>query len=117
MKKGFFFICLVFSGVLFGQVPFNGNDLKTISKNERDASAWKLSPRNADATASYDVKWYRCLWNIDPSVKQISGSVPPCSHPLGMGLTPCYLTCPRFWSLIQSNTGVLRPRGITAQNW
>ena len=86
MKKGILFICLVFSGVLFGQVTFNGNDLKTIAKNERDASAWKLSPRNAEATSSYDVKWYRCRWNIDPTVKQISGSVTTLFTPVGHGI-------------------------------
>ncbi len=70
-----FFNCLYISGVLQAQAAFNPDDLMTIVKEERAAHACIFISRNHEYTRNYDVKWYRCFWNIDPSLKEISGNV------------------------------------------
>ncbi|MCX6305060.1 MAG: M1 family aminopeptidase [Bacteroidetes bacterium] len=75
MKRAILLVCLLVSCLLQAQVTFNAGDLAIIAKGERDAHAGKLKPGNIEATAGYDVKWYRCCWNIDPAVREISGNV------------------------------------------
>lgn len=75
MKKILVLLNLLFFGILHAQVTFNPDDLLTIVKQEREAHAGKFFTRGPGYTTNYDVKWYRCFWNIDPSVKEISGNV------------------------------------------
>ena len=75
MRRTTLFVCLIVSGLLHGQVTFNADDLMTIAKGERDSYAGKLPQRAPETASDYDVKWYRCSWNIDPGIREISGNV------------------------------------------
>ena len=78
--------CMVVSGLLQGQVTFNDQDLETLAKREQDAYAGKLFPRHTERASNYDVRWYRCWWNIDPAVREISGNVTTLFVPGAPGL-------------------------------
>jgi len=69
------FIGLFISGLLHAQVTFDASDLMTIAHEEQNANAVKLFQRAIEAPSNYDVKCYRCYWNIDPGVREISGNV------------------------------------------
>ncbi len=75
MKRLVSFILLLLPGFLYAQVPFNSKDLSNIAKAEQEALAGKLTPRKENTLQGYDVKYYRCRWNADPSVKYISGNI------------------------------------------
>ena len=83
LKRTVLLVLLLVSVALQGQVTFRPGDLSYIAQAERDASTGKLLPRNHEATASYDVKWYRCRWNIDPAIREISGDVTTLFTPAG----------------------------------
>ena len=61
--------------LLSSQVYFNAEDLDAIAKAERESFAWKISLSSPAASSNYDVKWYRCVWNIDPAVDSVSGNI------------------------------------------
>jgi aminopeptidase N len=82
MRKAAIFIFLIISGLLHAQVTFHDDDLTTIAKGERDSYAAKLFQRIPVTTSNYDVKWYRCSWNIDPNIPEISGNVTTLFTPL-----------------------------------
>jgi aminopeptidase N len=86
MKKAATFFCLIVTGFLQAQTTINPYDLKTLASDERDAHAKEYFSVTGSATANYDVKWYRCWWNIDPSVREISGNVTTLFTPVGQGL-------------------------------
>ncbi|MCX6268587.1 MAG: M1 family aminopeptidase [Bacteroidetes bacterium] len=86
MKNIVILICLIISGMLNAQVIFNASDLSNIVKAEREAHTAKISPKHIEAASNYDVKWYRCCWNIDPAVKEISGNVTTLFTPEAAGL-------------------------------
>ncbi len=86
MKKTIAVLFLLLSGFLQAQVTFHDNDLKKIADDERDAWAVKHIPAGTTVTSNYDVKWYRCFWNIDPAVKAISGYVTMLFVPAGPGI-------------------------------
>jgi aminopeptidase N len=66
-------VLLLFSGCLAAQSSFDSVDLESIAKSESRAfRPLHLSPEDV---SGYDVKWYRCEWEIDPSVRYISGNV------------------------------------------
>jgi len=75
MRNAVLFVYIIFSGLLHGQVAFNADDLMTIVKGERDSYPGKFLQRAPETTSNYDVKWYRCSWNIDPGIREISGNV------------------------------------------
>ncbi len=75
MKNALAFVCLLFSGLIHGQESFKADDLMTIVKLERDTYVRKHFQKAPEATSSYDVKWYRCFWNVDPEIDSISGNV------------------------------------------
>lgn len=68
-------VCMLVPVFLLGQITFNPEDLTDIAKAERDAHSGKLFTGANEIPANYDVKWYRCWWNIDPEVREISGNV------------------------------------------
>jgi aminopeptidase N len=82
MKKPITFFLLIISALLHGQVTFHIDDLMKIAKAERDSYTGKLFRKVTETTANYDVKWYRCNWNIDPGIREISGSVTTLFTPL-----------------------------------
>ena len=82
MKTKFTFIIMLFSVFLYAQKEFNPGNLSVISKGDQDSYARKLNKRTQAATANYDVKWYRCFWNIDPNIDSISGSVTTLFQPV-----------------------------------
>jgi len=75
MNRTFIWFCLLVPALLQAQVTFHAGDLMTIVKAEQDAYAGKLFQRDPSNTDNYDVQWYKCNWNIDPPVREISGSV------------------------------------------
>jgi aminopeptidase N len=75
MKTTITFIFLCFSCFLHGQVTFNPNDLNIIAKGDRDRHQNKRIQKQPESTTNYDVKWYRCCWNIDPNIDSISGNI------------------------------------------
>jgi aminopeptidase N len=75
MKRTIMFVFLLASALMQAQVVFHANDLEAIVKEERDAHAGKLYPKTMETATNFDVKWYRCRWNIDPAVNEISGNV------------------------------------------
>ena len=75
MRKAALFVCLFVSGLLHAQVTFHDKDLMDIVKEERDSHTGKLLQTAPESTSNYDVKWYRCSWNIDPGIREISGNV------------------------------------------
>ncbi len=75
MKSVLGFLLLMVSCLVQAQVTFNEDDLKTIAAAEERAHEGKLSPGFLGNTDNYDVKWYRCRWNIDPAIHAISGNV------------------------------------------
>jgi aminopeptidase N len=68
-KIGFFLFVFLIRNV-FAQQPFSA-----IIEGEKQSF---LSSHNASTCAvsdNYDVKYYRCCWNIDPAVNQVSGNI------------------------------------------
>jgi hypothetical protein len=74
------------SGLLHAQVDFSVGNLDDIALHEKNANAWKFSSVLDETGANYDVKWYRCWWNIDPAIRAISGNVTTLFAPVGQGL-------------------------------
>ena len=85
MRKAVLIVCLIVSGFLQAQVTFHDDDLMTIAKVESDANAGKFVPGAMESTTNFDVKWYRCRWNIDPTVKEISGNITTLFIPIDPG--------------------------------
>ena len=69
MKRVIIFMCFILSGVL------NAQDLLNIANAERESAKPRIVSETSESGLNIDVKWYRCFWNIDPSVRQISGNV------------------------------------------
>ena len=86
MRKLVTLICLLVSGALSAQEIFDPGSLATIAKSEQDAYSGNITGKSPGATSTYDVKWYRCYWNIDPAVKEISGNVTTLFTPVISGL-------------------------------
>ncbi|MFZ4520082.1 MAG: M1 family aminopeptidase [Bacteroidales bacterium] len=86
MKRFIFLTCLLFPFYLQSQVSFHPGDLETIARAEQDAHAGKLVKAATGMTDTYDVKWYKCNWNIDPAIKAISGSITTLFAPTIAGL-------------------------------
>lgn len=75
MNKVLLIICIIIPGLVSAQVDFRADDLVTISKYECEGYARKSLGKETQATSNYDVKWYRCSWNIDPGTDFISGNI------------------------------------------
>ena len=86
MKKAIIFICLIVPDFLFAQVTFNPGDLGKIAEAESESFTGKLRQRPCISTSDYKVNWYRCFWNIDPNIREISGNVTTLFKPKGTGL-------------------------------
>jgi len=61
---------------LTAQVPDFIRETKQIAEQEKKENAWKISQGGTRGVGDdYDLKYHRCVWNIDPDVYYISGSV------------------------------------------
>lgn len=86
MKGATALLILLCPVLLTAQVTFNEDDLQAIAEEERFANELKLRTGNIESSAGFDVKCYRCWWNIDPAVKEISGNVTTFFTPESQGL-------------------------------
>lgn len=76
------FTCLLFVAMqAAAQTPLFVKQVKELAEGERNAHA-RLSPQSpstaeglSSASANFDVKYYRCEWEVDPAVRYISGKV------------------------------------------
>lgn len=73
MKKQFYFLLFLISQFSWAQHNF-GID-KDLVESEKKAFLAKKFIKSCSASSGYDVKHYRCNWNVDPAVNAISGSV------------------------------------------
>ncbi|MEI8005080.1 MAG: M1 family aminopeptidase [Bacteroidota bacterium] len=85
MRTTALFIFLLFSGFLSAQVTFDPDMLNTIAKGERDIYARKSGHGARANSSEYKVTYYNCDWNINPAVREISGSVNVTFKPLTAG--------------------------------
>ena len=75
MKKVVSAIIFLYSTV-YAQTPFNNfNRINNISFFESKAFSRLQSAKNTVASNNFDVTYYRCVWQTDPAVRYISGSV------------------------------------------
>ena len=82
MKTKFTILCLLFSALVSAQKEFDPGNLSVISKGDQESYIRKHDMRTPATTANYDVKWYRCFWNIDPNIDSISGNVTTLFQPV-----------------------------------
>jgi aminopeptidase N len=78
MNKIFLLSALFFSFLsTFAQEPHCGDKLDSLLKWERRAAGNLILNRGMESLASdnFDVKYYRCSWDIDPAVRYIGGEV------------------------------------------
>ena len=78
MKKAFHILFFSLYSILNSQFSFAQQKFsldKTIIENEKKSFLSKKNFQSCSASSNYDVKYYRCNWNIDPAVYFISGSV------------------------------------------
>jgi hypothetical protein len=54
---------------------FLHQDLQNTANEEKKSNLWKFTPHTTRVADNYDLKYHRCIWNIDPAVYYISGSV------------------------------------------
>lgn len=73
MKKGILIIIFFITQLSWAQQRFSFD--KMIVENEKKHFSFKNNLQGCAASGGYDVKYYRCYWNIDPAVYLISGSV------------------------------------------
>jgi aminopeptidase N len=85
MRRAILFVLLIIPALLFSQVTFHADDLAEIAKAERDSYSVKYIRNFPGTTSNYDIKWYRCIWNIDPGVREISGNVTTLFTPVQTG--------------------------------
>ncbi len=60
---------------VLAQPPFQADQLEKIVHSDQLYSRKVFEIRKPETGGDYDVKWYRCFWNLDPAVRQISGYV------------------------------------------
>lgn len=68
-------ILLLFGGKLCAQTESLCKAVDDIATNERNSIQRTLSINRSQASANFQVTYYRCVWDIDPAVRYIKGSV------------------------------------------
>src|SRR5215813_11800974 len=66
---------LLVCSTLYAQLPSYIQDLQNTANEEKKANLWKFTQHTTRVADNYDLKYHRCIWNIDPAVYYISGSV------------------------------------------
>ncbi len=76
MKGIIFFIITIISGAYAQQTQDYFNEVNSIASAESKAYARVSVLQNAtSASHNFDVKYYRCEWQVDPAVRYITGKV------------------------------------------
>ena len=70
-----FFILLLFGSKLCAQNENLCKAIDEIAAGERNLILRSSSVNRSQASANFQVTYYRCVWNIDPAVRYIKGSV------------------------------------------
>ncbi|HEX6168402.1 MAG TPA: M1 family aminopeptidase [Chitinophagaceae bacterium] len=75
MRKGFL-ILLFLGGKVFAQIdkPIC-KAIDEIAEAEKNSFQRSLSVNRSQASSNFQVTYYRCIWDIDPSVRYIKGAV------------------------------------------
>jgi len=73
LKKHLLILMFFISQLNWAQNYFSVD--KSIIENEKKSFLSKNNSKSCAASSGYDVKYYRCNWNIDPAVYSISGNV------------------------------------------
>lgn len=69
-------LLLLCSSVSFAQQASEENQVYKIASMERDAhSRLDLGGKGSVASNNYDVKFYRCEWQVDPAIRYINGKI------------------------------------------
>ena len=74
MGKGLI-ILLLLGGKIFGQHENLCKAVDEIAANERNSFQRSHSVNRSQASSNFQVTYYRCVWDIDPAVRYIKGSV------------------------------------------
>src|SRR6188474_822258 len=74
MRKGFF-ILLLFGGKMCAQNENLCKAVDEIAANEMNSMLRGLSVNRSQASSNFQVTYYRCVWDIDPSVRYIKGVI------------------------------------------
>jgi aminopeptidase N len=76
MKKVFLSL-ITFVSTVYGQAPKDDfSSIKNIAQDERRAYSRLSTPEKAtSASENFDVKYYRCEWQVDPALRFITGKV------------------------------------------
>jgi len=67
--------CIFCFLILFSHFGWAQDHFSSLVENEKKAFRQASENNTCAASTDYDVKYYRCYWNIDPAVSAISGSV------------------------------------------
>ncbi len=74
--KIYIFVLVSLMSAAYGQEP---NDyyksVDNIALSEANAYARLSSKNSTSASNNFDIKYYRCEWNVDPAIRYISGKV------------------------------------------
>lgn len=75
--RRFLLICLAFtlSSALIGQVDNIRKDMENIIQLERDHYHQMINLKANPLTQNYDLKYHRLVWEVDPAVFYISGTI------------------------------------------
>ena len=74
MRKGLV-ILLLLGGKIFAQNENLCKAVDEIAANERNSFQRSHSVNRSQASSNFQVTYYRCVWDIDPAVRYIKGSV------------------------------------------
>ncbi len=86
MKKTILILLGFLPLLVTSQSAFDPATLVSIAEKEQIAFERRQTAEFPVNTGNYDVKWYRCCWNIDPAVDSISGNITTLFTPLGSAL-------------------------------
>jgi len=75
LKKNLFLLIVLFNSLIsFGQTC-KDDELDALIEQERKTAIHTFSYKPSGATATYDIKYNRCEWQVDPNVLFIKGAV------------------------------------------
>jgi aminopeptidase N len=75
MKTGFFTLLLLFGVNIFAQNENLCKSLDEIAAVEESLFQRSFSVNRSQASSNFQVTYYRCVWDIDPAIRYIKGSV------------------------------------------
>ncbi|MEO6136701.1 MAG: M1 family metallopeptidase, partial [Ginsengibacter sp.] len=77
LMKFFIFFLMLFISIAYGQEANNYlRQIDNIVLSEKNSNArFSSSEKATESAANFDVRYYRCEWNVDPAVRFISGKI------------------------------------------